>query len=32
MQNHYPVEHGLPLRLTNLLECFEQVKHVDKET
>lgn len=31
MHNHYTVEHGLPLCLTNLLECFEQVKHMDKE-
>lgn len=28
---HYTVEHGIPLCLTNLLECFEQVKHMDKE-
>lgn len=32
MHNHYTVERGLPSCLTNLLECFEQVNHVDKET
>lgn len=31
MHKHYTAEHGLPLCLTNLLECFEQVKHMDKE-
>lgn len=32
MHNHYTVEHGLPLCLTNLVEHFEQVMHMDKET
>lgn len=27
MNKHYTVEHGIPLCLTNLLECFEQEAH-----